>query len=749
MHILNVCHILIVLFNCALGANLEDFQSWQKLVTNDKYKCPAPQNDEIFSEKPTLLFQIVDCNEHNAIFRYDFKQLNGKKPKKGPFNGRAKILIATEGDNENYNFGFKNKKCVQVYSKMARSISGTFVNDVLEGEVTLKFSDDTKMETYVKSGYAIGPQRFFTTNGNFLNITDTNTGQIILSETDEKFLAIFACQNEVHDLGPRCVIFQNETFTDSRSCLVVDRDFFVNCYNLSDFKHIEFSGCELSFDTSKEITLPAKNHLFNMRLKSEEKMIKSEMKEKLECSNSLESWLKEIQNPNLLWYHFNEKDVPFDHKNPEIEIELSYLKSRSSHEKLSVKIQTHIGGLILFKGIMYNGKMTGKVDPKFINHPAWRSRLVIQITNPNSINILENHMHNITGSFRNGKLHGLVQIYGKMAVDPKGHCSGVCSEGLSFLGWFEEGKPKGPCFRSLIGGSYLYGIVDEKGEFTGTNDIAFIYQDLELALIGQFDKGIMTYGQESQVIGSTCNEHGIRVLKFSDPVGSVYHYEEPTNVTLGDQPHLRDPLENKYMYIKKSEFNGEGAFAARDLPADLIYANYAGFLYTAEEDRTILTPRLHRKIKEKNWNKDDPEYEKEWTYRIAFNHCQMIIDIPPEYGSTEKFQGSLAHKINHKFDSNSIFAPIESARFGIILSLKTSMPMKKGEELFTHYGYTQTFAPKWYRELYKHYAKENPEKASKESLRVIQEIDDVLEKHQIPLITSNQSKEMFSFPTWG
>ena len=74
---------------------------------------------------------------------------------------------------------------------------------------------------------------------------------------------------------------------------------------------------------------------------------------------------------------------------------------------------------------------------------------------------------------------------------PKGHCSGGCFEGLSFFGWFEEGIPKGPCYRSLVGGSYLYGIVDEKGEFTGTNDIAFIYQDLELALIGQFDKGIM------------------------------------------------------------------------------------------------------------------------------------------------------------------------------------------------------------------------------------------------------------------
>ena len=37
------------------------------------------------------------------------------------------------------------------------------------------------------------------------------------------------------------------------------------------------------------------------------------------------------------------------------------------------------GDLILFKGIMYNGKMTGKVDPKLVNHPAWRSRLVITL----------------------------------------------------------------------------------------------------------------------------------------------------------------------------------------------------------------------------------------------------------------------------------------------------------------------------------------------------------------------------------
>ena len=144
------------------------------------------------------------------------------------------------------------------------------------------------METYVESGYIIGPQRFFTIDGNFMNITDTSTGQIILSQSNEILLAMFACQKKIQDLGPRCVIFQNETFTNSKSCLVVDSDFLVNCYNLSDFKHFEFIGCELSFDKSKENILPPKNQLFNMRLKSEENIVKSEMKEELECATSLQ-----------------------------------------------------------------------------------------------------------------------------------------------------------------------------------------------------------------------------------------------------------------------------------------------------------------------------------------------------------------------------------------------------------------------------------------------------------------------------
>ena len=42
--------------------------------------------------------------------------------------------------------------------------------------------------------------------------------------------------------------------------------------------------------------------------------------------------------------------------------------------------------------------------------------------------------------------------------------------------------------------------------------------------------------------------------------------------------------------------------------------------------------------------------------------------------------------------------------------------------------------PKWYRELYKQFAMENPEQASKVALETIQDIDEKLSKHPIDLL---------------
>ena len=60
-------------------------------------------------------------------------------------------------------------------------------------------------------------------------------------------------------------------------------------------------------------------------------------------------------------------------------------------------------------------------------------------------------------------------------------------------------------------------------------------------------------------------------------------------------------------------------------------------------------------------------------------------------------------------------------------------PIQKDQEFFAHYGYNMDFAPKWYRELYKQFAKDNPNKVDKRQMQIIEYIDEKLAKLEIPL----------------
>ena len=110
------------------------------------------------------------------------------------------------------------------------------------------------------------------------------------------------------------------------------------------------------------------------------------------------------------------------------------------------------------------------------------------------------------------------------------------------------------------------------------------------------------------MIGSTCDEHGIRILKFSEPYGPVFHYEEATNVSLGDHPYIRDPLDKNYVYVKEStiESAGEGLYAAKDIPKDTQIVLYGGYLYNKKQYK-IWVEKLKETSKENGWVKDDPE----------------------------------------------------------------------------------------------------------------------------------------------
>ena len=58
-----------------------------------------------------------------------------------------------------------------------------------------------------------------------------------------------------------------------------------------------------------------------------------------------------------------------------------------------------------------------------------------------------------------------------MTADPESVCSSTSFEGVGFVGFYEDGKPVGICWRGLFGsvgnGAWIHGEVDSQGIFTG------------------------------------------------------------------------------------------------------------------------------------------------------------------------------------------------------------------------------------------------------------------------------------------
>ena len=100
-------------------------------------------------------------------------------------------------------------------------------------------------------------------------------------------------------------------------------------------------------------------------------------------------------------------------------------------------------------------------------------------------------------------------------------------------------------------------------------------------------------------------------------------------------------------------------------------------------------------------------------------------------------QGLISSKIYEHYILGNHF------RFGITLGVKTMAPIQKDQEFFAPYGYKMDFAPKWYRELYKQFAKDNPTKVDKRQMQIIEYIDKKLAKLDIPLWDHEALKELF------
>merc|ERR1711902_21169 len=164
---------------------------------------------------------------------------------------------------------------------------------------------------------------------------------------------------------------------------------------------------------------------------------------------------------------------------------------------------------------------------------------------------------------------------------------------------------------------------------------------------------------------------------------------------------MGDPLDKRYINVGKCgtfENAGEGAFAKEDVPALTIYAIYSGRTFTGQDEFKLM--------------KSQNISEGVWMYRHNVAVCDKKLDIPEEYGSMEKYTGSLGHKVNHKFEPNSDYITFDSARFGMIIALRARIDIAKGEEFFASYGYPISVNLPWYNKLYEEHIKENPVKES-------------------------------------
>jgi len=226
---------------------------------------------------------------------------------------------------------------------------------------------------------------------------------------------------------------------------------------------------------------------------------------------------------------------------------------------------------------------------------------------------------------------------------------------------------------------FTVGKVDDEGKLTG-DDIAYIYPDFKMAIRGKFVDGILVEGHQCDVIGSYM-DNGIMVPVFGEPSGPAFEYEQPSIRCIALHPLLRDPWEDKKVYVSDSMLpqGGEGLFAKRNIEAREVVALYNGIKFKSATYAAEHMPRSD--------------------YRIRLNG-DLDMDIPKGYHLTSQYSATLAHKANHSFVPNAEWTLFEHPRFGLIRALTSQKAIARGEEILVNYMMTLAKSPDWYRTVW-------------------------------------------------
>ena len=321
-------------------------------------------------------------------------------------------------------------------------------------------------------------------------------------------------------------------------------------------------------------------------------------------------------------------------------------------------------------------------------------------------------------------IHGLIKTHGQAVLNPlpkrddfeplkndeidaimKRHRLGAL---MPFKNGFLQGEH---CFVSMHAREeqqgYLYGKMDHLGQMTGAHN-AYIYPGAKMALVGQFKGNKMISAQEAYLQEARCENNQLSIQFSVMKSSPSFHFSQATNESLGDQPLLRDPYEDKTVKLAPSTVSGSGngLFALRQIEANETVAFYNGLMTVGKTEYYQSMAFCENRVEGQSALERE---QKCFKNRLGSTFGQTL-DIPPWLDDLSVYNATLGHKVNHKFkkDANAKFSNMEHPRFGPIPTVVAKTLIPAGEEIFVDYGYSVDnsevlrLAP-WFKELHEKY----------------------------------------------
>ncbi len=277
-------------------------------------------------------------------------------------------------------------------------------------------------------------------------------------------------------------------------------------------------------------------------------------------------------------------------------------------------------------------------------------------------------------TFNHGSLDGLYVKYGCKF----GPCDFFELEAwrqakhLKEIAVYSRGYKVGLCYEFKDGGGLVFG----DNDLTGAN-VGYIYPDMKTMIVGDFEKGQLKQGREAVLLGVQFSANGLLKPVYELKGQAVFRYSKANQTFIGLDPLLRDPLEEKLVYVAESSIAnaGRGVFCKANVSRGTVVAFYNGVKLTDLESKVKLEDRRSGFRMDNDWAKKDE-----------------ILNIPMAFRSLQDYNATLGHLVNHGVKPNAWFGMIDHPRFGKIRSIVTLQDLPAHSELLVDYGYLDQYA---------------------------------------------------------